>query len=93
MEEAVNLARKEGIKVSALHLKIVYPLPLSLSEIFKNFKKVVTTEVAHADELKPSEFSMLLRSETLVDVGVGISQATGRPLKPKSVLARIKELV
>lgn len=93
MEEAVNLARKEGIKVSALHLKIVYPLPTSLKDIFKNFKKVVTTEVAYADEAKPSEFSMLLRSETLVDVGLGISQATGRPLKPKTVLARIKELV
>lgn len=93
MEEAVNLARKEGIKVSALHLKIVYPLPLSLKEIFKNFKRVVTTEVAYADELKPTEFSMMLRSETLVDVGVGIAQATGRPLKPKTVLARIKELV
>ena len=93
MEEAVNLARKEGIKVSALHLKIVYPLPASLKDIFKNFKRVVTTEVAYADELKPSEFSMMLRSETLVDVGLGISQATGRPLKPKAVLARIKELV
>jgi 2-oxoglutarate ferredoxin oxidoreductase subunit alpha len=93
MEEAVNLARKEGLKVSALHLKIVYPLPLSLKDIFKNFKRVVTTEVAYADELKPTEFAMMLRSETLVDVGVGIAQATGRPLKPKSVLARIKELV
>lgn len=93
MEEAVKLAQKEGVKVSALHLKIVYPLPLSLKDIFKNFKRVVTMEVAYADELKPSEFSMLLRSETLTDVGMGISQATGRPLKPRSVLARIKELV
>ncbi len=93
VEEAINLANQEGIKVSALNFKIVYPLPTMLSEIFKKFKKVVTIEVAFGKENKPTEFSTLLRSETLVDIGLGLAQATGRPLKPKSVLARIKDLV
>src|SRR3989338_11093864 len=46
VDEGVNLCRAEGFKVSGLHMKIVYPLPLMLKDIFAKFKKVVTVEVA-----------------------------------------------
>jgi len=93
LEESITNARKEGLKVSGLHLKVVYPLPLMLKEIFSKFKRVVTAEVAYGDALKPTPLATLLRSETLVDVQCGIAQATGRPMKPDQVLAKIKESI
>ncbi len=93
VDEGVNLCRAEGLKVSGLHLKIVYPLPLMLKEIFSRFKRVVTVEVAYGDSLKPAPLAMLLRSHTLVDVQSVIAKASGRPLTPKGVAAKIRELL
>mgnify|MGYP003330424579 CR=1 FL=1 len=92
LNESISLAKQEGLRVGGMHLKMVYPLPLMLGEIFKKYKKVVTVEIAYADEFKPTPLATLLRSETLQDVGCAIAQATGRPLKPRDVLAKIKEL-
>ena len=93
IDEGVNLARNDGLKVSGLHLKIVYPLPLMLKEIFKRFKRVVTVEVAYGDELKPAPLATLLRVYTLFDIQSAISRASGRPLTPKGVAAKIRELL
>lgn len=91
--ESIQKAREAGHKVSGLHLKFVYPLPLMLGEIFKKFKKVITVEMAYGDDLKPTALATLLRSETLVDVKCGIAKATGRPLKPTAVVSKIEELL
>jgi 2-oxoglutarate ferredoxin oxidoreductase subunit alpha len=93
VDEGVNLCRPEGYRVSGLHLKIVYPLPLMLKDIFSRFKRVVTVEAAYGDDLKPAPLAMLLRAHTLVDVRSAIAKATGRPLTPKGVAAKIRELL
>ncbi len=93
IEEAIGVANKEGLKVSGMHLRIVYPLPLMLKDVFKRFKKVVTVEMAYGDELKPSPLALMLRSETLVDVQSMMSEATGRPIRPKIIVDRIKEVL
>ena len=64
IEEAIHLCSKEGLKVAGMNLRIVYPLPLMLKEIFAKYKKVVTVEVAYGDDLKPSPLAMLLRAHT-----------------------------
>ena len=93
IEEAIAVTEAQGLKASGLHLKIVYPLPLGLKAVFAKFKKVVTVEMAYGDEYKLTPLATLLRSETLVDVKNAISQATGRPLKPRDVVTKIKALV
>ncbi len=93
LEEAINNCQREGIPASGMHLKIVYPLPLMLTEIFSKFKRVVTIELAYGDEYKPSPLAMLLRAETLVDVKPLICKATGRPLRPKIIKKKIVELL
>lgn len=92
LKEAIDACHREGVSVSGMHLKIVYPLPLHLKTIFLRFKRVVTVETVYGDSLKYTPFSTLLRAETLVDVQPVISQATGRPLKPSQVVNTIKEL-
>ena len=88
-----HVARAEGYSVSALNLKVVFPFAPQLKEIFKQFKQVASVELAYGDEKRPSPFTMLLRSETLVDVQAAVTQTTGRPIKPLEVLARIKEIL
>lgn len=93
LEEAVNLCAKEGLKVSGLNLKVVYPLPMMLKDIFAKYKKIVTVEVAYGDALKPSPLAFLLRAYTLSDVQPLISEATGRPIRPMIILKRVKEVL
>jgi 2-oxoglutarate ferredoxin oxidoreductase subunit alpha len=92
ISEAVALLKSSGIKVSGLHFKIVYPLPLNLTDLFSRFKHVVTVEMAYADSLKPTPFATLLRSETLVNVTNLIANATGRPLKPLDIVDAVTQL-
>lgn len=93
IEEAVDMCRNEQVPASGMHMRIVYPLPLMLKDIFSKFKKIVTVEVAYGDELKASPLAALLRAETLTDVRPMIANATGRPLAPRGILAKIKELL
>ncbi len=93
IEEAIHNCKDLGIKASGLHLKIVYPLPLMLKEIFAKYKKVVTVEVAYGDDLKPSPLALMLRAETLVDIHPLMSDATGRPIRPSILIQRLKEIL
>ncbi len=91
VEEAILNCQQQGLKASGMNLRVVYPLPLMLKEVFAKFKKVVTVEVAYGDKLKPSPLALLLRAETLVDVQPLISEATGRPIRPIIIVDRVKE--
>ncbi len=93
IEEAINNCRTQGISASGMHFRIVYPFPTMIKDIFSRFKKVVTVELSYGDEHKLSPLAMLLRAETLVDVQLLIAQATGRPLRPRITMEKIKELI
>jgi len=45
IQEAVNRAHEGGVRVSALHLRHLHPLPDGLDGIFKRFKRVVVVEM------------------------------------------------
>ncbi|MDP7398361.1 MAG: 2-oxoacid:acceptor oxidoreductase family protein [Lentisphaeria bacterium] len=91
IHEAVSVAQSRKLSAAGLHLKIVYPLPLMLADIFARHKKVVTVELAYGDALKPAPLASLLRMETAMDITSAICPATGRPLTPRSVLMKIQE--
>ncbi len=93
IEEAIGRCQKEGLPASGMHLRVVYPLPTMLKEIFKNYKHVMTVELAYGDALKPSPLAMLLRSETLADVRPMFAQATGRPIRPITIVESVKEVI
>ncbi|MCA9409438.1 MAG: 2-oxoacid:acceptor oxidoreductase family protein [Candidatus Omnitrophica bacterium] len=91
--EAVHACQDQGLAVGGMCFRIVYPLPLMLKEIFARFKKVVTVEMAYGDSLKRTPLAMFLRSKTLVDIEPMICRATGRPISPKLIKERIKEIL
>ncbi len=92
VEEAVSYFQHAGQAVSGMCLRFVNPLPPMLKEIFSRFKHVVTVELAYGDQYKHAPLAMLLRSATLIDVQAIVCGATGRPITPRSIERRVKEL-
>ena len=100
IEEAVETARKEGLKVSSLHLTFLSPLPPGLKEIFASFGKVITVELNYSDEptdplitnenRRYGQLAWLLRATTLVDLDC-YAQVPGRPFMPMEIHAQIKK--
>ena len=92
VEEAVSYCQTQGLAVGGMCLRFVNPLPLMLTEIFAKFKKVVTVELAYGDPYKRPPLAMILRDHTLVDVQPIICRVTGRPITPRSIETKVKEL-
>jgi 2-oxoglutarate/2-oxoacid ferredoxin oxidoreductase subunit alpha len=91
--EAVHMCQEEGLSVGGMCFRVVYPFPLMLKELFSKFKKIVTVELSYGDELKMPPLAMLLRNETFVDVQPAICRATGRPIPPRMIYNKVKELL
>ena len=99
IEEAVDRARAEGLKVSSLHLRFIQPMPSGIGAIMKRFGKVMTVEgnwsdrredeLVDAENRRYSALAMMLRARYLVDVDCW-SEARGQPIKPGDVLKVMK---
>ena len=100
IEEAVDMARAEGLKVSALHLRFLFPLEPGLKDIFNRFRKVMTVEINYADRpgdpmittenRRYTQLAWYLRAHTLIDIECA-GNVFGQPLGPGRVLRIIKE--
>lgn len=99
INEGVEIAQKEGIKVSSLHLRFLSPMEPGIKEIFKNFKQVMTIEINYSDSINNPQFtednrrysqlSWMLRAHTLTDVDC-YSNVEGQPLSPNRIVDVIK---
>jgi 2-oxoglutarate ferredoxin oxidoreductase subunit alpha len=100
IEEAVARARKEGLKVSSMHIKYIQPLASGIREILKGFKRVMTVETAWSDlpsdELIDTDnrryapLALILRARFVVDIDCW-GQARGQPIKPGALLEVIRQ--
>ena len=99
INEAVEIAQGEGIKVSSIHLRFLTPFQPGLKEIFDKFKHVMTIEINYSDQQdnpqfteasrRYSQLSWVLRARTLVDVDC-YSNVEGQPLSPARLVTAIK---
>jgi 2-oxoglutarate ferredoxin oxidoreductase subunit alpha len=100
VEEAVDRARSEGLKVGTVHLTFLSPLEPGLKELFGRFKKVMTIEINYSDDAdapgiseenrRRGQLCFLLRGQLLVDVDCW-TRVLGQPLGPNDVLQVIKQ--
>jgi 2-oxoglutarate ferredoxin oxidoreductase subunit alpha len=100
IEEAVELMRAEGCKVSSLHLRFLQPLPGGIKEIMQRFKQVMTIESNWSDRPEDeiidetnrrySAVAMLLRARYLIDVDCW-SDVRGQPIKPDTIRRVMRE--
>ena len=94
IEEAVDRARAQGLKVSSVHLRFLSPMEPGLKEIFSRFRKVMTIEINYSDEpgspltteenRRYSQLAMVLRAHTLMDIDCW-SKVPGHPLQPGTI--------
>ncbi len=100
IEEAVDILREQGRKVSSVHLRFLSPLEPGLKEIFSRFKKVMTIEINYSDKpdgplindenRRRAQLANILRMQTLVDVDCW-SVVYGHPLQPGELVEVIGE--
>ncbi|MDH4247989.1 MAG: 2-oxoacid:acceptor oxidoreductase subunit alpha [Deltaproteobacteria bacterium] len=94
IEEAVDRARSEGVRVSSMNIQFLNPLPPGLKDAFSRFRKVMAIELNYSDQWgdplitsesrRYSQLSMVLRAHTLVDVDC-FSQVPARPFMPTEI--------
>jgi len=94
IEEAVDRACAQGLKVSTCQLTFLSPMEPGLKEIFSRFKKVMTVEINYSDTVgdpyiteetrRYGQLAFLLRAQTLVDVDCWTS-CPGQPLRPNDI--------
>lgn len=104
IEEAVDRARGNGLKVSSLHLRFLSPMEPGLKEIFERFRQVFTVEINYSDPPGPpydngatrrhAQLATLLRAHTLMDIDCW-SNVYGQPIRPgliyEQIQVRLKE--
>lgn len=98
IEEAADMARRNGLQVSSIHLRYLSPLEPGLAKIFRRFKKVMTVEINYSDEgggpgfeqenRSYAQLAWVLRARTLVDVDC-FSNVYGQPMRPDRIYTRI----
>jgi 2-oxoglutarate ferredoxin oxidoreductase subunit alpha len=94
IEEAVEVLRAEGRKVSSMHLRCLQPLPGGIKDVMQRFKRVMTIEGNWCDRpddqlidesnRRYSALAMLLRARYLIDVDCW-SEVKGQPIKPSTI--------
>jgi 2-oxoglutarate ferredoxin oxidoreductase subunit alpha len=99
IEEAVDRARGNGLKVSSLHLRFLSPMEPGLKEIFERFRQVFTVEINYSDPPKPpfhngvtrrpAQLATLLRAHTLMDIDCW-SNVYGQPIPPGLIYEQIE---
>ncbi|MFQ5749455.1 MAG: 2-oxoacid:acceptor oxidoreductase subunit alpha, partial [Planctomycetota bacterium] len=83
---AVDRARSDGLSVSQLHLRHVWPLPNDLGDVLKQFERILIPE------LNRGQLNRIIRSEFLLDT-VSLSKVKGRPFTFRELLERIQDLI
>ncbi len=84
IRSAVERAQAEGMNVSAIHIRHMFPLPPDLGAIFKRFRRVLVPEI------NSGQLVRILRAEYLVDA-IGFNKVRGLPLLSDEIHAAIVE--
>lgn len=80
-----ELAR-EGVKVSACHIRYMNPLPERLGGMMKKFKHVILPE------MNLGQLRMLLRARHLVDI-IGLNKVRGQPFTIGEITRAVKNVL
>jgi 2-oxoglutarate ferredoxin oxidoreductase subunit alpha len=82
IHQAVRRARKQGLSVSHVHVRHVWPLPKNLGALLKGFDKVLVPE------MNTGQFKTVLRDQLLVDAEP-LTKTSGQPFSIADLEAAI----
>jgi len=83
---AVNMAHKEGLKVSRAHLRYLNPFPANLGEVLSRFEHVLLPE------MNLGQLALLLRARYLKDIQ-SLTKVQGQPFTRQEILEKIREIL
>ena len=86
IEQAVRRCREDGLSVSHIHIRHIWPMPRNLGELLAGFDYVLVPEMNNG------QLVTLLRAEYLVDAQ-SLTQISGRPFKVSDVEREIRARV
>jgi 2-oxoglutarate ferredoxin oxidoreductase subunit alpha len=84
ISRAVDRCRQDGLDVSHIHLRYIWPLPRNLGELLKGFDQVVVPE------MNDGQLVTLLRAQYLLPAE-GLNKVTGKPFKIAEIEAAIRD--
>lgn len=79
---AVEVSRRNGVKVAQAHLRHVNPFPKNLGDVLRKYRMVLVPE------MNLGQLTMLLRAKYLVDI-TGVNQVRGLPFKSTELIDAI----
>jgi 2-oxoglutarate ferredoxin oxidoreductase subunit alpha len=77
---------REGLKVSACHIRYMNPLPDRLGPMMKKFKHVLLPE------MNLGQLRLLLRAKHLVDI-IGLNKVRGQPFTIGEIVRAVKNVL
>ena len=86
ISRAVSNLRDQGLNVSHIHLRHIWPLPSNLGDLLGRYEKVLVPEMNNGQLLT------VLRSEYLVPAE-GLNKISGQPFKIGEIEDAIRERV
>ncbi|WP_447754541.1 2-oxoacid:acceptor oxidoreductase subunit alpha [Sphingopyxis fribergensis] len=84
IHQAVRRKRAEGLDVSHVHIRHIWPLPANLGELLKSFGKVIVPE------MNTGQLKTVLRDQYLVDAKP-VNKVSGQPFTIAEIEAAIEE--
>lgn len=81
---AVEAAIDEGLSVSQVHVRHIWPLPRNLGDLLKSYDRVLVPE------MNKGQFATVLRDQFLIDAE-RYNQVNGQPFKVRDLLEAIRK--
>src|SRR5437899_307 len=89
IHDAVKMARENGEKVGALHLRHLHPLPNRLEKIFAKFKRIVTVEMNDQGVYGFGQLATILRARYCEPKIQSVTKTDGLTFRVKEILDRV----
>ena len=86
IHDAVTLARDQGEKVGAIHLRHLHPLPNGLEKIFEKFKRIVTVEMNDQGVYGFGQLATILRARYCEPKITSFTKTDGLTFRVKEIL-------
>jgi 2-oxoglutarate/2-oxoacid ferredoxin oxidoreductase subunit alpha len=86
IHDAVKMAREQGEKIGALHLRHVHPLPNGLEKIWPKFKRIVTVEMNDQGLYGFGQLATILRARYCERKIESVTKTDGLGFRVKEIL-------
>jgi len=86
VREAVEQAGAQGLEVAALHVRMLFPIPVEVGDFIASVETVLMPELNYS-----GQFAQMVRAKYLAPV-VQLNKYDGLPFRASEILSKIKEL-